>query len=571
MPGVLFDHAAVVEWLRDHGKLQGLLPDAEAELWRRVATLPGGRVPGSTAADLLQYLRGEASPSDVLSSELARCVDKLASELGASPLATRIADRTAREVRQSPFSASQRLGEVLASLVPEDLAARDPLTVLDPACDVGNLLEPVAARLGARHTYFAADPDPMLPRIAAARIRLLGATTIDTAVYDWLTTVGGSDKAHADIVVSGPPPTVRAWDDAAFVGDARWVFGLPPRAEVELAWLQHCFAAVDPGGMCQLVLPAVAASRPSGRRLRAEILRRGVLSQVLALPPGLAEVHRTVSLHVWILRRPAADGGSRTRDTVRMIDASAFTDDQLSTAVNTFWSEADTDARVARDVPLIDLLDEEVNLDPARWVEPQAASTVAALRAARDEVAELLRVIASAVPDAQGPLEAVAPGLAAATPRSSSPTVADLARAGTVQFVTVGTVVEPDDILIDASAAGGTRMAQPAEVGRPSAARGLRCVPEHLDPYYLLAHLRSAANRGLASTGTTGTWSGVRRARIPRLPIAQQRHLGNLVRDAAQFAAHGRRLAELASGLTDLVCDGAARASMGGARWDKSP
>lgn len=570
VPGVLFDHAAVMDWLRDHGKLHGRLPDAGAELWRRVAMLPGGRVPGSTAADLLEYLRGEASPSDVISSELARCVDELASELGARPLANRIADRTGFELRHSPFTAYQRLGEVLASLVPEDLAAHDALTVLDPACGVGNLLEPVAARLGVRHAYLAMDPDPVMPRIAAARIRLLGSTTVDTAVRDWLTAVTGSDGARADIVVSGPPPTVRDWDDAGSVDDVRWVFGLPPRAEVELAWLQHCFAAVAPSGVCLLVLPAQAASRTTGRRIRAEILRRGVLAQVLALPSGLAEVHRTVSLHVWILRRPAAEGDPRPRETVRLVDASSSTGDELARVVDAERSGDRADARVTRDVPLIDLLDEEVNLDPARWVEPQAASTVAEMRATRDEVVEVLRVMGSGVPDVPGHLESIAPGAAGDRARTSSLTVAELARAGAVRFVTVGTVLEPDDIVIDTAAVGGTRMAQPAEVGRPSAVRGLRCVPEHLDPYFLLAHLRSSAKRSPASTGTTGTWSWTRRARVPRAPILEQRRLGGHVREALQFAEHGRRLAELASGLEGLVCESAARVSAGTARWEKS-
>ena len=46
-----------------------------------------------------------------------------------------------------------------------------------------------------------------------------------------------------------------------------------------------------------------AASRRSGRRIRADLLRRGALRAVIALPVGAAPPYN-IPLHLWVLRRP---------------------------------------------------------------------------------------------------------------------------------------------------------------------------------------------------------------------------------------------------------------------------
>ena len=68
--------------------------------------------------------------------------------------------------------------------------------------------------------------------------------------------------------------------------------------------MQHCLAHLAPGGAAALSCsrPAVA-SRASGRRIRAELLRRGALRAVIALPPGAVRP-RHVPVHLWLLTRP---------------------------------------------------------------------------------------------------------------------------------------------------------------------------------------------------------------------------------------------------------------------------
>ena len=125
-----------------------------------------------------------------------------------------------------------------------------------------------------------------------------------------------------------PPTGVKDWGHDELGYDPRWEFGLPPRSEPELAWLQHCYAHVRPGGTAIVVMPSTVASRRSGRRVRAEMLRRGALQELVALPPGLASSH-ALGVHLWILTRPSAGyldedgelaGVAQPARSVRMVD-----------------------------------------------------------------------------------------------------------------------------------------------------------------------------------------------------------------------------------------------------------
>ena len=101
----------------------------------------------------------------------------------------------------------------------------------------------------------------------------------------------------------------RDWPQEALAGDARWEYGIPPKAESELAWAQHALAHLRPGGRAVMLMPPAVASRPSGRRIRTEFLRRGALRAVASLPPGAARPSH-IPLQLWILERPQGPGPS---------------------------------------------------------------------------------------------------------------------------------------------------------------------------------------------------------------------------------------------------------------------
>ncbi|HMA45945.1 MAG TPA: N-6 DNA methylase, partial [Frankiaceae bacterium] len=122
----------------------------------------------------------------------------------------------------------------------------------------------------------------------------------------------------AEAVLCNPPYGDRDWGHDELAYDTRWVYGLPSKAEPELAWVQHCLAHLAVGAPAVLLMPPAAAERAAGRRIRAELVRSGALRAVVALPAGAA-VPLHVGLHLWLLERPREQAGS-PRD-VLFVDA----------------------------------------------------------------------------------------------------------------------------------------------------------------------------------------------------------------------------------------------------------
>lgn len=254
---------------------------------------------------------------------------------------------------------------------------------------------------------------------------------------------------RADLVVCDPPVAWPDWGREDLLLDSRWELGTPSRAESELAWLQHAYAHTAPGGRTVIVMPASVAYRKAGRRIRAELVRRGILAQVVALPAGTATAH-SLPVHLWILVRPDGQAGQ----TVRMVD--------LTANAPAGPLSPQTDQTV--DVPLIALLDDVVDLTPGSHIGSANRDYLVEYTSLRDQLREQLHALDAMLPR-------LTPGGGPGTLDTASVSVADLARAGLVEYT------------------GG----EPVSVS------------EHLDTGYLRGFLVSPANRR-RSTSSTGTY-----------------------------------------------------------------
>ncbi|WP_235995626.1 HsdM family class I SAM-dependent methyltransferase [Nonomuraea montanisoli] len=420
-----------------------------------------------------------------------------------------------------------------------------PATILDPACGVGTLLlAPKAARL------LGQDLSGASARITAARLRLRGA---DARI------VPGDAIRHdafagekADAVLCDPPFNERAWGYEELTGDPRWEYGLPPRGEPELAWVQHCLTHVRPGGLVAILMPPAAASRKAGRRIRANLLRAGALRGVVALPGS----------DLWLLRRPRA--GERPPSDVLILDATA----DLS-AVEPAW-RAYLDDRSDRTVRIIDLLADEVDMTPARHQRRDDVGR--AFTEARD------RFLAAA---------ATPPDLKVLDQPLDQPatTVGDLIKEGLVTVLQAPPKMAAEGgdlpVLTADDVAGGTPPS-----GRASAQQGLvqvrpgdvvasyssvrvmaeggcvlgphltlyRVDQRRLDPDFLAGFLRAAGGR--ATTGSSRF--DVRRTRLPRLTLKEQSAYGEAFRQLAVLEDALRETSVLGQTLIRLGLDGLA-------------
>ncbi|WP_376770932.1 N-6 DNA methylase [Streptomyces lonarensis] len=463
-------------------------------------------------------------------------------------------------------------------------------SVLDPACGAGTLLAAARGpRGGSPRELRGQEKDPDLARLAGLRLAMHGAHAVHVDHGDSLL-ADRHPTARVDAVLCHPPANERHWghDDLAY--DARWEYGLPARGESELAWVQHALARLRPGGTAVLLLPPAVASRRAGRRVRSALLRSGALRAVVALPAGVAPPHG-LPLHLWVLTRP--DAAAAPAPLVLLVDTVAeyAADDRggldwpaLRAAVTDAWrafaepGECTELPGLRRVVPAIDLMDEETDLTPARHLRPAVPGGRALTRLERELRDTLGRSTRLLPPLGDAPEPP--PAAALRTPQQGNPgaahwatvTIGELARAGAVELHTAQTAgaelpaALPGDVfvpLLSPEAAGPPRVvttagSRPRVEGRAAL---LRPDPLALDPWFLAGFLRGSGNtRQASSYASRATRIDIRRLRVPRIPLDEQRRYGERFRDLAEFEValeHAATLGrQFVQGTVDGLADG---------------
>ncbi|WP_241778313.1 N-6 DNA methylase [Streptomyces sp. CNQ431] len=493
----LFSLAEVRQWLE--GQREGREVSAEVRLWQALRGTYGEEMVKALAA-VGEHLRGDA---DELTDQTAReAVAGLVADRTGGPtevmdgLVARLLESTARAALDG--ASTLRLARAV-----REFAGETSGTVFDPACGIGSLL--VAVGGGAVQSRLGQDTHADATRVARARAALAttgAAGPVQVVAGDSLRADAFPDL-RADLVVCEPPTAVADWGREQLLIDPRWEAGVPSRGESELAWLQHCYHHTAHGGRAVVVLPASVAHRRSGRRIRAELVRRGCVAAVVALPPGLAASH-ALPLHLWLLSRPSVPG--RATGTLRMVDLSANSPDGP-------W---EPQPHQEAEVPLIDLLNNEVDLTPGRYVrepEPDYAVEYAKLREDLDTRLSRLRALLPELPPCDG-----ADGLDDGVPVA----VSDLLAAGLVSL-------DGDELI---------------------------SISDQLDPDYVRGFASSAAN-ARRSTSSSGTFrADLQAARLPRMDVDRQHRYGDAFRSLGAFERELTELARIGDRAAKLARDG---------------
>ncbi|MEV6692654.1 N-6 DNA methylase [Micromonospora sp. NPDC051196] len=604
-----FDLIQVEQWLCAQGKLA---EQATADrLWRRIA--PASESPAAALAAvgvlLLARQRGQRPrrPVDPHLKPLLPDLEALADELGPQGAFDELWQRFSAPGPGRSFATPDDLADLMVGL-----AGVDGCTVLDPAAGSGAVLR-AAVRAGCA-TAYGQELDEGLARLAELWLAL---REVPGAMN-----VGDSLRADAyaghtyDTVVCHPPFGATNWGDEELGHDPRWIVGTTPRTEPELAWVQHALAHLRAGGHAVLLMPPTVASRRAGRRIRAELLRRGALRAVIALPPGAAAPHG-VPLHLWVLRRPAPDTPPPARTL--LVDAAGVDLTTNGPRILAAWRAFDADPEAeepgfARAVPVIELLDEEVDLTPARR-QPAVAGEATGEQVVRTRerlaalVGDLPALMPQVTPAQKGPddefltvgelvrsgaLHLLGPIRAtAASEASSGAASADGGSSGTA-LTAAGSaadgprVLTVDDVLDGEPPSGHDdgRLGQQiclavGDVVVPMVARQLtarvvtaegallgrnlyllRPNPAALDPWFLAGQLRTSTNEKQASSLSGTLRFDIRRAQVRRMSLEDQRVQGAAFRRLDAFESAIRQAATLGAELVQLTADGLASGSL---------
>jgi hypothetical protein len=641
-----FSLAEIERWLYAHGKIERI--GLRERLWPHYEALGDRAVMGAALAEAGRRLLAatgvdQAAPEhSLLPDEAARVMNEtvdVARYEGEREtftyLLTRWLDAHVRQVGTTPAPLARLMADVALAVRAEKRRGADlRITVLDPACGVGGLL--LAAGEGMAERSADADPgttaligtelDPVLAALAEVRLGFAdaeeGSGVVRIKAGDSLR-ADPNDGARADIVLCNPPFNARDWGHEELATDPRWVYGLPPRTEPELAWIEHALARLAPGGVAVLLLPPAVASRRAGRRIRGALLRTGALQGVVALPAGAAQPH-SVSLQLWILRMPRSEGSAASGERLFLLDA-ATSHGATRGAQGIDWPQLTSrvlDAVRAYDwsgerkagagkqlpegsvtVPVVDLLNEQTDLTPARHVPETAVEVQAKLHESWGRLGGLL----DEVRDHSQSLAAI--DLSAGSEVLSTITVSDLHRAhalklqqgqtlpsellhgdalpdGAVPALSVPDLVlggQPGGWLARAEAERGARtgsftVAEPGDVVVAGVERAyrvwvqedtplvlgpqlyaLRPDPEVLDPWFLAGCLRASANARQAGSHTSSSARiDVRKLQVLQLTLVEQRPYAAAFRELLALEESLRSVASVGEALVRSLGDGLA-------------
>ncbi|MFC9670033.1 N-6 DNA methylase [Streptomyces sp. NPDC056949] len=517
----LFVWGAVQEWLDGRDKSQEV--SLEVQTWQALRAAYGDAT-GAAVAAAVEHLAGDAvraadaytdpagpplrEPAGVSLREL---LDQLAEDAGPAGAVEALVARLTDSARRSgsDLVTSPRIVRAITHFAP---ALRRGQTVFDPACGIGTLLFGLRPARGL--VRVGQDTDEDCVRIARVRSALTGREDIRIAHGDALR-ADHFPGLTADLVVCDPPAAVTDWGREELLLDPRWEFGTPSRAEGELAWLQHAYAHVAPGGHVLMVMPASVAYRKAGRRIRAELVRRGAIRKIVALPGGVASSH-ALPVHLWLLRRPD-DTGARP-DTVTMVDL---------TANNPDGPLVPEDGQIS-DVPLIDLLDDDVDLTPAAHMPALQRDMAAEYERARTELTTALASLESLLPDLRA-------GDGTDLWDGATVSVADLARAGLVEL------------------SGGV----------------VRATGDQIDPDYLDGFLAAGPNIRRSSSQSGTYRPDPKSARIPQREPAVQRRYGSAFRALGEAEAQALRLTETVRRLAEVAREGLGSGALEPGDWQR--
>ncbi|MCX4741810.1 N-6 DNA methylase [Streptomyces antibioticus] len=610
-----FSLAEVEKWLRDNGKLKDI--GGRELLWPRFEALGSRNESGLAIAEAARRMRSpKARVTRPELSAQARDLVTEAARVGREEgpretfefLLQRWLETHVRQLSTTPPQLATLMARI--ALAVRLGPARDELTLLDPACGTGHLAAAVAEEWDTPGLeVLACERDPAPAALTAGRFEFLAE---DRDIRTRITTADSLRDdpfrgTKADIALCNPPFNERDWGYEELATDQRWTHGLPPRTEPELAWVQHLLSHLKPGGAAVVVLPPAVASRKAGRRIRGSLLRTGALRAVVSLPPGSAQPH-SVSLQLWILRAaPDSPAAAPPSQDALLVDATRFARsgtreptpdwDGLGSFVLTAMATLD---RVDQEppenavrVPLLDLLDDEVDVTPGRYTAATAEPSQEELAGRWDEfgalltgladhaqrlsalgfeagtpqttatVGDLVKAGALTLRAGQQPPEPVAPAHAAVVPFL---TVADLLHDGTPSAVVAAgsatAVAEEGDVVV----AGVTRAFRAWVHEGPPTALGpqlylLRVDTEKLEAHFLAGCLCAPANGRQAGThASSSSRVDIRRLQVLQLPLEKQAVYAEMFRRLRVFeeslTVAGRSGRGLVSEMSDRLAAG---------------
>jgi type I restriction enzyme M protein len=118
----------------------------------------------------------------------------------------------------------------------------------------------------------------------------------------------------ADYVLANPPFNDSDWRGELLKEDKRWVYGIPPAANANFAWVQHFIYHLAPTGLAGFVLAngSMSSNQSGEGEIRKNIIEGDLVDCMIALP-GQLFYSTQIPVCLWFVARSKKNGRFRDR------------------------------------------------------------------------------------------------------------------------------------------------------------------------------------------------------------------------------------------------------------------
>ena len=188
--------------------------------------------------------------------------------------------------------------------------------VYDPCCGSGGMFVQ-SSKFIERHqgrlqdlAIYGQEKNPTTWKLAKMNLAIrglngdLGKFADDTFLNDL------HKGLKADYVLANPPFNISDWGQEKLLKDPRWKYGIPPKGNANMAWVEHMIDKLSMRGKAAIILAngALSSDTSGEGEIRKNILEADLVDCILAMPSNLFYTV-TIPCSVWILNRDKKQKG----------------------------------------------------------------------------------------------------------------------------------------------------------------------------------------------------------------------------------------------------------------------
>ena len=192
--------------------------------------------------------------------------------------------------------------------------------VLDSACGIGGFFQDIEEKYPDNEFQFYGQ-EYNWSTLALAKLRFAFNEKNTIQFGEGKSTLSDDQfpKLKADYVIMHPPFNLRPSAKEIIENDPRFDFGLPPKSNANLAWIQHAIFHLNNTGKTTVLLSnGSLSSGGKEAEIRKKLIKADVIEAIISLPAKL-NINTSISSSLWVLNRNKIQKGK-----ILFIDASSY-------------------------------------------------------------------------------------------------------------------------------------------------------------------------------------------------------------------------------------------------------